>query len=85
MKDDPDIWDQRGTLTRSYDESADGVELPPLSDEVGRPRPLREILARFVEATPAERERYSLLLENGQAYSANDVAALLQRPDSPFR
>jgi len=34
---------------------------------------------------PAERERYSLVLDNGQAFSADDIAELLARADSPFR
>jgi hypothetical protein len=80
---DDAIWDERGTLTRAHDES-EGAELPPLSDDVGPPRPLREILQPFVAASPAERERYSLLLENGQAFSADDISQLLDRPDSPF-
>jgi len=81
---DEAIWDEPGTLTRTHDEGG-GAELPPLSEDLRPPRPLREILPTFVAASPAERERYSLLLENGQAFSAADIAQLLERPDSPFR
>lgn len=83
MQTEKDIWDQRGTLSSSRDES-DGVELPPIPDEVGTPRPLREILGAFVGATTAQRERYSLIMENGQAFSADDICEMLQRADSPF-
>lgn len=79
----PAIWSLRGTLSRSHDE-AGGVELPPLPDDVGAPRPLREILGEYASASPTERERYSLILENGQAFAADDIAELLERPDSPF-
>jgi hypothetical protein len=82
-KGDDAIWDEPGVLTRAHDES-DGAELPPLSEDLGSSRPLREILQPFVAASPAERERYSLLLENGQAFSADDISQLLERPDSPF-
>lgn len=86
MAGDADIWDQRGTLTLAHDQRAGAdVELPPLADDVGEPRALREILRKFVDAPSAEREQYSLLLENGQAYSADDISQLLERPDSPFR
>ena len=84
MSDDRAVWDQRGTLTRSYDEK-DGSALPPLPDERQAPAPRRDILGDFVAATPAERERYSLVLDNGQAFSADDIAELLARADSPFR
>lgn len=83
MSDEIEIWDQRGTLTRAHDEG-NGAELPPLPGERGEPRPLRDVLARFVAATPAERERFSLVLENGPAFSADDIAELLIREDSPF-
>ncbi len=83
MPADDDIWNLRGTLSRAHDR-ADGVEVPPLSDDVGTPRPLREILVDYVSASPAEREQYSLILENGQAFAADDIAELLARPDSPF-
>jgi hypothetical protein len=68
MSDDPDIWNQRGTLTLGHDESG-GAEVPPLPDEIAEPRPLRDIL----------------VLENGQAFSADDIFELVARPDSPFR
>ena len=84
MADDQEIWDQRGTLTLAHDES-EGAELPPLPAERAEPRPLREILGRFAAATPAERERFSLVLENGQAFSADDISEMLGREDSPFR
>ncbi|KAB2854918.1 hypothetical protein [Sphingopyxis sp. SCN 67-31] len=84
MSDDPDIWNQRGTLTLGHDESG-GAEVPPLPDEIAEPRPLRDILGRFVEAAPAEREHFTLVLENGQAFSADDIFELVARPDSPFR
>lgn len=84
MSEDSDIWDQRGTLTLAHDEGG-GSELPPLPDERAQPRPLREILGRFVEAAPADREQFTLVLENGQAFSADDIAELLARPDSPCR
>lgn len=84
MSDDRDLWDQLGTLTGAFDEQ-DGSELPPLPDERPAPAPLREILGEFVAATPAERERYSLILNNGQAFSADDIEELLARADSPFR
>lgn len=84
MVDYADIWEQRGTLTLVHDESG-GAELPPLPDERAEPRPLREILGRFVAARPAERERFSLVLENGQAFSADDISEMLGRADSPFR
>lgn len=80
----PDIWAQRGALTLAHDQS-DGTELPPLAAERARPQPLREILGRFAAATSAERERYSLVLENGQAFSHDDIVELLGREDSPFR
>jgi hypothetical protein len=51
MSDDRAVWDQRGTLTRSYDEK-DGSALPPLPDERQAPAPLRDILGDFVAATP---------------------------------
>jgi hypothetical protein len=81
---DDAIWDELGVLTRAHDER-DGVELPPLTEERAAPRPLREILLPFVAASPTEREQYSLLLENGQAFSADDICELLQRADTPFR
>ena len=84
MSDAANIWDQRGTLTLMHDKS-DGAELPPLPDERAEPRPLRDILGRFVEAAPAEREQFTLVLENGQAFSADDIADLVKRPDSPIR
>ncbi|MBE1526881.1 hypothetical protein GGC65_001337 [Sphingopyxis sp. OAS728] len=80
----PDIWEQRGTLTIAHDQS-DGAELPPLAEERAEPQPLREILGRFAAATSPERERYSLVLENGQAFSHDDIVELLGREDSPFR
>jgi len=81
---DDAIWDELGVLTRAHDEG-DGVELPPLTEGRAAPRPLREILLPFVAASPAERDQYSLLLENGQAFSADDICELLQRADAPFR
>lgn len=84
MAGDEEIWDQRGTLTLAHDES-DGSEVPPLPEERPAPRPLREILGRFAAAPLAERERYSLILENGQAFSFGDINAMLGREDSPFR
>lgn len=81
--DDGGIWDQRGTLTRSHEEEA-GVEVPPLPEERAEPRPLRDILGKFVSASPAQRERFTLILENGQAFSADDISEMLERPDSPF-
>lgn len=78
------IWDERGTLTRAH-EVEDGIELPPLQDDVPPPAPLRDILADFVAAPPAVRERYTLLMENGQAFSADAISELLERPDSPYR
>ena len=81
---EPDIWGQRGTLSRSHEES-DGVELPPLAGERMAPRPLRDILGEFVSATPDERESFSLILENGQTFSSDDIAELLNRGDSPFQ
>lgn len=84
MSDEIEIWDQRGTLTLAHDEGG-GAELPPLPGERGDPRPLRDVLGRFVAATPTERERFSLVLENGQAFSADDIAELLIREDSPFQ
>ncbi len=56
-----------------------------LLDEIAEPRPLRDILGRFVDAAPAEREHFTLVLENGQAFSADDIFELVARPDSPFR
>lgn len=82
--DNADIWNQRGTLTLKHGQS-NGSELPPLPDERADPRPLREILGAFAAATSAERERYSLVLENGQAFSADDISEMLSRDDSPFR
>lgn len=32
-----------------------------------------------------DREHFTLVLENGQAFSADDISELLSRPDSPFR
>lgn len=84
MAGDEEIWDQRETLTLAHDES-DGSEIPPLPEERPAPRPLREILGRFAAAPLAERERYSLILENGQAFSCGDINAMLGREDSPFR
>ncbi|MCW0199840.1 hypothetical protein [Sphingopyxis sp.] len=84
MAGNGEIWDQRGTLTLAHDES-DGSEVPPLREELPAPRPLREILARFAAAPVAERERYSLILESGQAFSSDDISAMLGRDDSPFR
>lgn len=79
-----DIWNQRGTLTLGHDRS-DGSEVPPLPEDRAEPRPLREILGEFAGATSAEREHYSLVLENGQAFSADDISEMLSRDDSPFR
>ena len=84
MSDDANIWDQWGTLTLAHDKGGE-TELPPLPDERAELRPLRDILGRFVEAAPAEREQFTLVLENGQAFSADDIADLVKRPDSPFR
>lgn len=84
MAGDEEIWDQRGTLTLAHDES-NGTELPPLPEERSEPRPLREVLGRFAAASSAERERYSLVLENGQAFSPDDITEMLGREDSPFR
>lgn len=83
MPADEDIWSLRGTLSRSHDE-AGGAELPPLQGDLAAPRPLREILGEYASASPVERERYSLILENGQAFAPDDIAELLERPDSPF-
>ncbi len=83
MSERADIWSQRGTLTLAHDRQG-GSELPPLSEERGAPRPLREILGVFIAATPDERERYSLVLEDGQAFSADDISEMLDRADSPF-
>lgn len=49
------------------------------------PRPLRDILGEFVSASPDERESFSLILENGQVFSSDDIAELLNRGDSPFQ
>ena len=84
MSDDANIWDQRGTLTLAHDKGGE-TELPPLPDERAQPRPLRDILGRFVEAAPAQREQFTLRLENGQAFSADDIVELVERPDPPFR
>lgn len=84
MSGNINIWDQFGTLTVAHDESG-GSELPPLPGERGEPRPLRDILGRFVEAAPSERERFSLVLANGQAFSPDDIAEMLRREDSPFQ
>jgi hypothetical protein len=84
MAGDKEIWDQLGTLTRAHDES-DGSEVPPLPEERPAPRPLREILGRLAATPPAEREGYSLILENGQAFSSDDIGEMLSREDSPFR
>lgn len=84
MSDDDDIWNQRGTLTRVHDEGAD-VALPPLPADDAQLRPLRDLLLEFAAAPAWERERYSLILDNGQAFSADDITALLQRPDSPVQ
>lgn len=78
-----DIWEQRGTLTRVHDQSG-GAEVPPLPDERSGPGLLRDILREFVAASRAERDRYTLILENGQAFSADDIAEMLARADSPF-
>ncbi|WP_077146314.1 hypothetical protein [Sphingopyxis sp. KK2] len=83
MSDDRDVWNQLGTLTRAYDEQ-DGSEVPPLESERPASAPLRDILGEFVAALPAERERYSLVLDNGQAFSADAIEELLTRADSPF-
>lgn len=79
-----EIWDERGTLTLAHDES-ESSELPPLPEKRSEPRPLREILGRFAAASAAEREHYSLILENGQAFSSDDISEMLSREDSPFR
>ncbi len=84
MTDDRHIWDLRGTLTRAHDEES-GIELPPLEDDLPVARPLREILVAFHRASPQDREQFTLVLENGQAFSADDISELLSRPDSPFR
>lgn len=81
--DDDGIWDQRGTLTRSHALKGD-VEVPRLPEERAEPRPLRDVLGIFASASPAERERFTLILENGQAFSADDISEMLERPDSPF-
>ena len=82
--DGSDIWNQRGTLTLGHDQS-NGSELPPLPEDRAEPRPLREILGEFAGAPAPKRERYSLVLENGQAFSADDISEMLSRDDSPFR
>jgi hypothetical protein len=84
MSDDANIWDQRGTLTLAHDNGGE-TELPPLPDERAEPRPLRDILGRFVEAAPAQREQFTLRLENGQAFLADDIVELVERQGSPFR
>lgn len=84
MTEEPEIWEQQGTLTMAHDKRRD-VELPPLPEERAAPRPLREILGSFLSASPAEREYFTLILENGQAFSADDIDELLARADSPFR
>jgi hypothetical protein len=84
MAGDEEIWDERGTLTLAHYQS-EGSELPPLPEERSEPRPLREILGRFAAASAAEREHFSLILENGQAFSSDDISAMLGRKDSPFR
>lgn len=82
--DDKHIWDQVGTLTRSHDQEG-GSELPPLPEHVAEPRPLRDILGEFAAASTADRERFTLILDNGQSFSASDISEMLSRPDSPFR
>lgn len=81
--DDDGIWDQRGTLTRSHEVEGD-VEVPPLAEDRAEPRPLRDILGIFASASSGERERFTLIFENGQAFSADDISEMLERPDSPF-
>lgn len=84
MTGDADIWDQPATLVRAHDEQ-DGVELPPLEGERPPPRPVRDVLTDYLAVVPSERERFTLILENGQAFAADDIADLLARPDAPFR
>lgn len=84
MTSDDDIWDQPAALVRVHDEQ-DGVELPPLEGERPPPRPVRDVLADYLAAGPSERERFTLILENGQAFAADDITDLLKRADSPFR
>ncbi|MFC5797192.1 hypothetical protein [Sphingopyxis terrae] len=48
-------------------------------------RPLRELLGNYLALPAAARDDVSLILENGQAFRADDIDALLARPDSPFR
>lgn len=83
MANDEDVWAQPATLARTRDTEG-GVALPPLENVRPSPRPLREALGEYVAATPQERGAFSLVLENGQAFSADDIDALLRRPDSPF-
>jgi hypothetical protein len=83
MDSEQDIWDRRGTLTRTHDQIGSAV-VPPLPEERVEPRPLREILGAFQSASPVEREHFTLILENGEAFSADDISQLLAPADSPF-
>ena len=86
MQPDDDIWDQRGWLTLDHHPDDADVVLPPLTDERRGPgEALRLILTRFVAATPAEQARYTLQLDNGQSYNAQDILELLARQDCPVR
>lgn len=82
MESDADIWDEVGTLTLTHEERG-GLSLPPRYQPDDRSGPLREILGAFLTAAPKVQARFSLVMENGQAFSAHDIAELMLRPDCP--
>lgn len=87
MSDDPDMWNQRGTLTLGHDETG-GAEVPPLPDEIAEPRPLRDILGRFVDAAPAEREHFTRSSRTARPFRRTIFSSWLRgrirRFDNPF-
>lgn len=83
MADAIDIWDQKASLTLDRDAAAPGIVLPPFSTD-RKKGPLRDILRTFLAAPAASRSLYSLQLENGQTYNAQDIEELLAREDCPI-
>ncbi|EQB10858.1 MULTISPECIES: hypothetical protein [Sphingobium] len=84
MVSDPDIWNEIGTLTLDHDEQG-AIALPPAYEPDDKTGPLREILGTFLAAAPEVRSRFSMVLENGQAFNDRDISELLSRPDCPVR
>ncbi|MFC0103675.1 hypothetical protein [Sphingopyxis terrae] len=81
---DAAIWDARAALVRALP-AAGTAERSPLPPKGAELRPLRELLGNYLALPAAARDDVSLILENGQAFRADDIDALLARPDSPFR